>query len=613
MGKSPARADDLRNHGIAVNNGSCLSLKTWRDPETGRDYVYAGIISTPSLVVQVDVATGQCRDFRMPSACGGPWGIDFTPEGQLLVTSVSGHLCRLDPRTGDFRITATPGQWLWTIARGEDGKFYLGSSPQCRLFRYDAASEALEDLGRLDPEQQYLRILISGNDGYMYASIGVTAAQVVAYHIATGQTTVLLPPAEAKPDFLPLSRGSDGKIYVRCPTGNLYRLEQGQAVPLGQLSQEQLQAESPFWTTPLALPDGRPVRSLDPDAIGIGDGADAVILPLEYQTDGTGIFHLAEGPHHTVYASTIMPLYLLRYTPATDTLEKLGRGAPDNGEAYSFGHCDGKLYYGCYHLGNLMCYDPARPWHTDPPGAMQWKDNPVLIGHLGKGHCRPRAMHIDTQKRVWVGGFPEYGLFHGGLTCYDTLGKTLTNYPVVIPNQSIIALTADASGDVIYGGTSIVRGSGTVSATKDAHLFAWDAQREQVLWQFPLPGVTGILNLRWHDGKLYGSTGSNFSIFRFDPHTRTMDYYRRLRISAIREQSMCLGPDGHIYGITWIALFRWRLETGDIEVLSRCVGERAKSYPGGSLFHRGAVIIDDRFYFSCGPQVMSMHIPLEKR
>jgi hypothetical protein len=90
-----------------------------------------------------------------------------------------------------------------------------------------------------------------------------------------------------------------------------------------------------------------------------------------------------------------------------------------------------------------------------------------------------------------------------------------------------------------------------------------------------------------------------------------MNYVLPSRISGVREQSLCIGPDGNLYGITWIALFRWRPETGKIEVLFRCSPRESKRYPGGSLFHRGAVILGDRFYFSCGPHVMSLRIPLE--
>jgi len=621
MKKKPAkagstkRATDLRDHGTAVYSGSMLSLRAWRDADTGRDYVYCGINSTPSLIVQVDVANGRCRTFRLPEPCSGPWGIDFTLDGHLLVTSCCGRLCRIDPRSGKVWITADARHWLWVINRGADGKFYLGSSTECRLLRYDADAEEIEDLGPLDDTQKYLRGVVGGDDGYVYGSIGCTAAQVVAYHIATGRVATLLRKSEEGPGFHSLCRGPNGKLYVHTVQDNWYTLVHGQAFPVGETEARRMTKRYP-WGVPESLPDGRPVVQADPDAIRVGEGANARNLPLKYKSDGSNIFHLAEGPGDVVYASTIMPLYLLRYTPAKRKLENLGRGAPDNGEAYSFGHCDGKLYYACYSYGNLMCYDPAKPLHQDPPGAQRWKSNPRLVTPLGKGHNRPRAMCVDRRERVWTGSFPEYGLRHGGLGCYDTVRREYVNNPVVVRDQSIMSLTPDSPGDIIYGGTSIGRGSGTDPVTSDAHLFAWDTRRQKLLWKaVPLPGVVGFLNLLYLDGKLYGTTGGttacNFRFFRFDPETRAMDYAEPSKISGVREQSLCIGPDGNLYGITWMTLFRWRPELGRIEVLYRCSPRDSRRYPGGSLFWRGAVIIGKRFYFSCGPKVMSLRIPLE--
>ncbi|MCG3146669.1 MAG: hypothetical protein PCFJNLEI_00103 [Verrucomicrobiae bacterium] len=580
---------NLQDHGVAVYNGYCRSYKAWRDHMTGRDYVYAGIFGTPSLIVQLDVVTGRCRQFALPKGCYGPWGLEFTVEGHVLATSCEGKLCRLNPRTGKLWVTAKTDQWLWDITHGADGKFYLATSPEAHLIRYDAATEKIEDLGRMDPKLKHLRSVVGGDDGYVYGGLGIERTQVVAYHIATGRTTALLPKADCGRDFASVGRREDGKIYARAVTGNTYRLAHGAAFP----------AKKANFAAP-TLPDGRAISVIDPEIICVGDRR----YPLQYKSDGTGIFHLAAGPNQTVYGSTIMPLYLFRYTPKTKKLENLGRGAPDNGEAYSFGHVDGKLYYGCYSFGSLMCYDPAKPWNGD----MKWKTNPRLVTNLGVGHNRPRAMCIDAQKRIWIAGNPEYGAHHGGLGCYNTIAKKYVNQPVVIPDQSIWALAANETGDVIYGGTTIGRGSGTDPVTKEAHLIAWDARRRKLLWkQAAVPGAVEYSNLLFRDGKLYGTTSKPFTFFCFDPQKRAMDYLLPSEISGVREQSMCFGPDGNIYGITWMVLFRWRPESGQIEELYRCTGRAAKPF-GGSLFHRGAIIIDGRYYFSCGAKVMSLPV-----
>ena len=311
-------ATDLRDHGVAVYNGWCRAFKPWRNPKTGRDYIYCGIFTTPALIVRLDVANGRCRTWRMPPECYWPWGVEVTDEGHVLASSSPGKLCRLDPKTGKIWVTADFGMWTWSINRHTDGKYYL-TTQDGRLHQYDAVTEKHEVFSGPDKLRPKIRTL-------------------------AGEQT---------------------------------------------------------------LADGRVVSYLDPEIICVGKGRNAQRFPLKYKSDGTSIFHLAAGPNETVYASTIMPLYLIRYTPATRKLENLGRGAPDNGEVYSFGHCDGKLYYACYSEGNLMCYDPAKSIRRDQPGGMNWKHNPRLVTNLGEGHMRPRAMCIDSQKRVWVGSLPH--------------------------------------------------------------------------------------------------------------------------------------------------------------------------------------------------------------
>jgi hypothetical protein len=242
---------------------------------------------------------------------------------------------------------------------------------------------------------------------------------------------------------------------------------------------------------------------------------------------------------------------------------------------------------------------------------MKFESNPKYISNLGKGHNRPRAQCVDSKKRIWVGGMPEYGQRTGGLFCYDTISGKTHNNPVVIPDRSISSLVADATQDVVYAGMDVNRGSGVSAAKGDAGIVAWDGSKQKILWKkVPVAGENGIINLLYRDGKLYGSTRMKFTFFCFDVATRKTIYTTPSTISAVREQSMCWGPDGNIYGITYTTLFRWIPETGVIENIYHHTAEEAAKQTSGSLFHRGAVIIDKRLYFSCGSHVMSLPLPL---
>jgi hypothetical protein len=436
------------------------------------------------------------------------------------------------------------------------------------------------------------------SDGFVYGSIGCTAAQVIAYEIATGRVRTILPKREELPNLHKIGKGADGRIYASCMSGNIYRLEHGAAQPVAKNN----------WPgfAKLKLSDGATVQYLDPDQVEITRGRATRTFRVRYDPPPIGIFHLAVGPRKAVYGSSILPLYLFRYDPRRDKLRCFGRGAPDNGEAYSFGHVDGKLYYATYPSGHLLVYEPAWRW---APGK-DWSGNPRNLGPLGAGHCRPRAMVVDALKRVWVGSYAEYGRYHGGLACYDPVRGKLQNNCPVIPNQSISSLTVEPTGRFVFGGTDIIPGSAVQPVTKEALLFAWDVTKRKVAWRcVPVPGEERIAALLYLGGKLYGATWGAMTFFVFDVATQKVERVVKSRMSGAREESMARASDGNIYGITWRSLFRLR-PNGDIDELWRCIGEPARKY-GGSLFHRGAAIIDGRMYFSCGANVMSVRLPLE--
>ncbi|MEI8063293.1 MAG: hypothetical protein WCH84_04425, partial [Verrucomicrobiota bacterium] len=430
-----------------------------RHPRTGQEFIYLAYNTASSaLVVQVDPVSGACRQFDAEPNCWSPWGMLATPDGRILVTSANGHISVLDVVAGTFRVAAKAPTWLWRITRGSDGKYYLSGRAPHQFLRFDLATAQVESLGNVAPTQGSAGSVVGSRDGFIYIATGYTAPQVFAYEIANGKLTATLPPAEEQAiPHQSVVLAQDGELYACCNSGNNYHLAAGRA-----------QRTTRPIHTGLRLADGTPVSYRDPDTLQIGQR----LFPINYTMAGAAIFHLATGPRQAVYGSTIMPLYLFRYDPRRKQAECLGRGAQDNGEAYSFGHVDGKLYYATYPSAHLMRYDPAQLWE---PGqrvvtnneysgtgelAVKWDKNPRLLTALGEGHCRPQAMFVDGQKRVWVGSHPEYGCRNGGLACYDTVTGQHRNNPVVIPDQSIVALTTDDAGDIVYGGTDIVRGSG---------------------------------------------------------------------------------------------------------------------------------------------------------
>ena len=94
-----------------------------------------------------------------------------------------------------------------------------------------------------------------------------------------------------------------------------------------------------------------------------------------------------------------------------------------------------------------------------------------------------------------------------------------------------------------------------------------------------------------------------------DPARRAVAAVYRSPWLGLRPESLCVGPDGCLYGITWSTVFRWRPGAAP-EAVHTCSAEECALFPGGSPFHRGAVIIGGRYYCSCGASVVSVKLPL---
>ena len=600
---------DLRDHGVPVTRGLALSLKVCPATTTG-ERIYVGINAEPFVLVSIDPVSGRCQQY-FAEAGGGPWGMALAPDGRVVLTTVAGHVCVFDPARPEagVKVVAKVEDWFWTIAHAGGGVFFIGGNPNCTLYQFTLSSGELELLSRVDATQTSLRTIVIGSDGYLYGSIGCTAAQVVARRLSDGVSAMILPEVEATNGFHTLGHGRDGAVYVRCTTGHLYRLQDA-------IAQRIELAEFPGFVTE-NLASGDAVAYTDPDMLRIGEGDRARQIHIEYQTRGAPIFHIAPGPDSTgrpvLYGSSIMPLYLFRYDPATGESATLGRGAPETGEIYSFGERDGKLYYATYGgEGSFLVYDPAQPWQPGK-GFHDWHHNPRVISVLGEGHCRPRAMCIDNRNRVWVGSYAEYGKHNGGLFRFDIDTGRIENNPVVVRNQSICSLTDDPAGRMVFGGTDTTPGSGAAVIEKEAKVFAWDADARRVSWEIvPVEGETGITNLIHHKGLLYGTTRPKGAYFIVDPAQSKVIRLIPSPMSDASEQSMGLASDGNFYGTTWPSLFRWRPGVdGAVETLCVVWGDEAKRY-GGAIFRGGGAVIGDRIYFRCGVRLLSMRLPLER-
>ena len=219
----------------------------------------------------------------------------------------------------------------------------------------------------------YSRFVVGSSDGFIYVGIGYGAAHLVAYQISTGSHRDILPTqfqlAGAAVYVYP---GAGGKVYAS--VGNQsFRLDGFSITPVA---------------ASLATAAPRNVFS-DGSTISVSNGSvkrtsasgQVTTYPFAYTGEPLFLFPIGLGPDSLLYASSILPIDLLRADPVFGGLTNLGQFG--GGEAYSLMAYGGRLrmaaYSGVAPLLSLDLHDPS------PPGRMPIPRSPTSPARMRIG------------------------------------------------------------------------------------------------------------------------------------------------------------------------------------------------------------------------------------
>ena len=498
-------------------------------------------------VVAVDPATGDFQVFKNPAPSEyGARTMVAGPDGKIyLGTLPAAHILCLDPKAGTLADLGRPSsteQYIWDLGFGADGKLYGATYPQSKLVRYDPASGVLEDLGRMDPTEQYAHYVAGSNDGFVYTGIGTSKANIAAYEIATGQHREILPTAYQVVGQAFVYRGQDGKTYGSL--GSWYfRLDGWTATPISASQAAPQEVRN-------RLSDGRLVTVSDTSVMVTDPQTGAVARrTFNYRGNQLSIFRVGFGPDGALYASTVLPIHLLRWDPFAASFLQLGDLG--GGEIYSFLTRGDQLLLGAYSgLAPLMSYSPAQPFQPGTTGLI----NPYLMNYVGADSSwRPQAMINGPDGAVYLGAVSGYGLLGGPLTMWDIDWGRVSTYTNLVQDESVVSLAV--FDRMIVGGTTISGGGGSHPTQTSAKLFLYDVDsRSKKFETVPVAGAGTIDDLIVAPNRLvYGIAGSK--LFVFDPVARQVVDTRSLPFSGTAYNSVTIAADGHIWGLATAGVF----------------------------------------------------------
>jgi hypothetical protein len=228
--------------------------------------------------------------------------------------------------------------------------------------------------------------------------------------------------------------------------------------------------------------------------------------------------------------------------------------------------------------------------------------NPRDLGPMGEALYRPRVMLAGPHGRVYIGGYPDYGLLGGAIGVYDPKKNEKRIHRHIVENQSIASLTYLEKLDLIAAGSSIRGGTGTHAIEKAARLILWDPKEEKkVLETIPVPEAKTILSLAsTRDGMVYGIT-NNEKVFVLDAEKRMIKKVFDLGFVNPLEISLQSGPDGKLYGLSKEAIFVIDPENDQASLLAN---------PPTSI-DSGMALLGRKIYYGSGANLWEFEIPDE--
>ncbi len=333
-------------------------------------------LSPIGWILVTDVDSGETQQIHHPEDMKHAW-----PYGSLLAstgmfyTANGGDFLEFDPTKREFTFHNRPSPegsaYMWMIEDPE-GIIWAGNVYTAGLISYDPKTKTTKDHGRLDPVEKYIRSLGHDDEGWIYAGIGTSRCNIVAYNPTTAEKLQMVPEDKRTLSTASVYRAVDGKVYGTATLTDgphCYRMSGGKAesIDKADMAQKAPSGSIYYGQTTATLPDGRRIRyHMLERYLDVSDPQTNEIRRIEfdYETEGLLITSLGEGPDGIVYGSTCHPMHFLRLDTNTRTLQDMGPIPLVGGGNFCAITCQGEAVIGAeYSGGRIWKYDPSKPWN----------------------------------------------------------------------------------------------------------------------------------------------------------------------------------------------------------------------------------------------------------
>ena len=541
---------------------------------------------TPCKFYEFNLLTGEkLFEYQLPSGdC--VWGICKTDRGEVYFSNTEDRVLYRYHNGQVEQLGQNPANAFVFHLEQDENYVFGGTYPRSKLFSYHKKTSAFIDHGTMFEGEDYIRSIKPAN-GWVYLGSGSTQ-YLKRINLSTEQVeSIYLEGISGERGFLDRIFVTDDYLLVSSNYTQLHIYDQRTLQKVDQFEFDNIIMTSHPTQPELylykqgkqlcswnaitkqksvlmsnVLPQGR-VKAMEWIVI-----EDAYYLAFVTVNADVAIIALSDFSLNT-YTLTIDPQPIINTVIEISKSGRLYAGGYHRGlaiynietnevegRAGIFPQTEGitfhgqDVYFGTYTHAHLYRYHEGDPLQFNSSTAL----SPHWIGHVEYNQDRPFALTTGEQF-VFFGTTPDYGLHGGALAVWDTQLESLTCYPQIVENQSIVGLAYH--NGLLYGSTSVWGGLGKPPVKGPAKLFVWDVNKKQKIAEFVphIPDMDNdilfIGNIAFGpDGLLWGIIDG--TIFAIDPVSYATVKHKRIYPTEYKHSKwrpLCLrfGQDGLLY------------------------------------------------------------------
>ena len=572
-------------------------------------------------LIFIDYEKDTGRVVRAPAGSGS-WALNEVPGDRLIVgTAYDGAFMVFDLKKMEFvKVAKFPGEsYIWNLAMGGDGRIYGGTYGGGKLGAFDLTTYEVEDCGAPAPPNMYLRDVSALPDGRILCNLGMKKPQTLIYDPASkkfspppdsikgvtkatvwnglfiagsqvydGKTLQPItppfpvPPAD-KGEWSVLENATTNDVLYLCQGDAFYRYKAG-GKSLDLIGQTDAQHGDVSAVTSKGELLG--VRGQDYFVIRPGDSK-IKLRPIPVESGPRPTLFLRADERGILWGGPRYGQTLFWLDPRTKKYVNTGRICDKSGEVYDSTFVGGKVYSVAYSGGDIICYDPAKPWnqidHINPR---------VIASVKPKGYIRPiGGVHVGPDGKLYSGWMAKYGTYGGAVAITDPATGATDLIENPLGEQAVAGVVPGAG--VVYVGTSL-RANGRAHKKGESPRFGIvDLATRKAVFQQEFEGAGNCRPLCYDGATKRVAFSVDGAIRFFDTVKNRVLVGRPVDAPRLSCASIAFPGDGKLYYGSDNSVIALNMRTGNAIKLAEAPANVSNV----------AVGPDGTVYFSCGVDI----------